>query len=113
MNEFELIGPPPKLPPKLTKLEQTSEQTGKGHPYSIVDEIEAPTLKKLVKAYVSGHPHLEQDNSVLTQAHPLLFETFKPVRNTGDRSCLYHALSLTLTGTETCTDLIRLLTAMP
>ena len=42
---------------------------------------------------------------------PSLFPNFKPVQTTGDGSCLYHALSLTLTGTEMhmCTDLLRLL----
>ena len=57
------------------------------------------------------HGHLEQDGSVLRLCHPLIFQTFKPVQTTasGDGSCLYHALSLTLTGTEMCTDLLRVL----
>lgn len=66
-------------------------------------------LNRLPYVYASQHTHLQQDNSVLTLNHPLLFHTFKPVQTTGDGSCLFHALSLTLTGTETCTDLMRLL----
>ena len=33
------------------------------------------------------------------------------IRTRGDGCCMYHALSLTLTGTQTITDLMRLLTA--
>lgn len=60
--------------------------------------------------YASEHTQLQQDSSVPSLCHPLLLHTFKPVHTTGDGSCLFHALSLTLTGTETCTDLLRLLT---
>ncbi len=67
-------------------------------------------LNSLPYVYASEYPHLQQCNPVLGLCHPLLFQTFKPVITTGDGSCLYHALSLTLTGTETCTDLLRLLT---
>lgn len=66
-------------------------------------------LNNLPHMYASQHTHLEQDVSVLGMTNPLLFQTFKPVQTTGDGSCLFHALSLTLTGTETCTDLLRLL----
>ena len=46
---------------------------------------------------------------MLGLSHPALFQVFKPVVTTGDGSCLFNALSLTLTGTETCSDLLRLL----
>ena len=68
-------------------------------------------LNSLPHVYASQQPHLQQDSSVLTLSHPVLFQTFKPVVTTGDGSCLYHALSLALTGTESCTLLMRLLTA--
>ena len=77
---------------------------------SIYDNI-VQHLNGLPDVYASQYPHLHKDNSILSLFHPLLFQTFKPVVTTGDGSCLFHALSLTLTGTETCTDLIRLLTA--
>ena len=55
------------------------------------------------------HAHLNKYCSVLGLSHPALFQIFKPVVTTGDGSCLFHALPLTLTGTETCSDLLRLL----
>ena len=70
-------------------------------------------LNALPPVYASEHGHLALDESVLRPCicHPLFFQTFKPVQTTGDGSCLYHALSLTLTGTEMhmYTDLLRLL----
>ena len=70
-------------------------------------------LNALPPVYASEHGHLALDESVLRlcTCHPLFFQTFKPVQTTGDGSCLYHALSLTLTRTEMhmCTDLLRLL----
>lgn len=59
--------------------------------------------------YALQHTQLQQDNTVLRLCHPLIFQTFKPIQTTGDGSCLYHALSLALIGTEACTDLLRLL----
>lgn len=58
-------------------------------------------LNGLPYVCASDHPYLQQDDSVLILAHPLLFQTFKPVATTGDSNCLYHTLSLALTGTET------------
>ena len=60
--------------------------------------------------YASQHAHFSVDQSVLCLAPPALFQILKPVVTTGDGSCLFHAFSLTLTGTESCSDLIRLLT---
>ena len=68
-------------------------------------------LNSLPHLYGSQQPQLHKDSSVLDLSHPLLFQTFKPVVTTGDGNCLYHALSLTLTGSESCTPLMRLLTA--
>ena len=73
---------------------------------SIVQE-----LNGLPHVYASQYPHLQQDPIILSLFHPVLFHTFKPVVTTGDGSCMYHALSLVLTGTETYTDLMRLLAA--
>ena len=72
---------------------------------SIVDGLNA-----LPQVYAAQHAHLSLDNQVLGLFHPALFQTYKPVYTTGDGNCLFHALSLALTGTESCTDLVRLLT---
>ena len=68
-------------------------------------------MQSLPHVYALQQPQLHKDSSVLDLSHPLLFQTFKPVVTTGDGNCLYHALSLTLTGSESCTPLMRLLTA--
>lgn len=81
-----------------------------GSEVAVYDNI-VQCLNSLPYVYASQHTHLQQDSSILTLGHPLLFQTFEPIETTGDGSCLFHALSLTLTGNETCTDLIRLLTA--
>ena len=72
---------------------------------SIVDGLNA-----LPQVYAAQHAHLSLDSKVLGLFHPALFQTYKPVYTTGDGNCLFHALSLALTGTESCTDLVRLLT---
>ena len=60
-------------------------------------------LNALPPVYASEHGHLALDESVLRLCHPIFFQTFKPVQTTGDGSCLYHALSLTLTKcVQTC-----------
>ena len=71
---------------------------------SIVQQLNA-----FPHVYASEHAQLSKECSVLGLSHPALFQVFKPVATTGDGSCLFHALSLTLTGTETCSDLLRLL----
>ena len=80
-----------------------------GNDAAVYDSI-VQQLNGLQYVYASQHSHLQEDSSVLRLCHPLIFQTFKPIQTTGDGSCMYHALSLTLTGTESCTDLLRLLT---
>ena len=45
------------------------------------------------------------------QCHPVLLETYKLVPTNGDGSCLYNGLSLTLTGSENSSKLLRVLCA--
>ena len=54
---------------------------------------------------------IQQDTRASNRCHPLLLQILKPVRTTGDGNCMYHALSLTLTGTEQFSHFIRLLCA--
>ena len=56
-------------------------------------------------------PSIQQDTCASNRCHPLLLQILKPIRTTGDGNCMYHALSLTLTGTEQFSHLIRLLCA--
>ena len=91
----------------LSQLSVNDRCSGLTGDAAIYDSI-AQHLNNLPFVYASDHPHLQQDSSVLTLGHPLLFETFKPIQTRGDGSCMYHALSLTLTGTQTYTDLMRL-----
>ena len=82
---------------------------GQLSPHSVVDICDLVGSDVAVCDYFG---HLALDESVLRLCHPHFFQTFKPVQTTGDGSCLYHALSLTLTGTEMCTDLLRLLAVL-
>ena len=68
-------------------------------------------LNNLSHVFASQYPNLQQDLSITRLAHPVLLKIFKPIITTPDGNCLYHALSITFSGTEALTDLIRLLIA--
>ena len=68
-------------------------------------------LNSLPFPYAKKFPAIHQDTCASNRCHPLLLQILKPVRTTGDGNCMYNALSLTLTGTEQFSDLIRLLCA--
>ena len=54
------------------------------------------------------HPNLVTNRSVSNLSHPLLLQTFKPIRTTGDGNCLYHAL---LRGSENILYLLKIVVA--
>ena len=68
-------------------------------------------LDSLPIPYASVLPDTIQDTCASIRCHPLLLQILKPVKTTRDGNCIYNALSLTLTGTERFTHLIRLLCA--
>ena len=68
-------------------------------------------LNSLSVQYADAHPNLTQDTYASSRCHPLLLQTLKPIETTGDGHCMYNALSLTSTGTEDFTHVIRLLRA--
>jgi hypothetical protein len=68
-------------------------------------------LNSLPCPYANMFPTIQQDTSASNRCHPLLLQILKPIRTTGDGNCMYNALSLTLTGTEQFSHLIRLLCA--
>ena len=68
-------------------------------------------LNSLPFPYANKFPAIQQDTCASNRCHPLLLQILKPVRTTGEGNCMYNALSLTLTGTEQFSDLIRLLCA--
>ena len=74
-------------------------------------ELTVNDLNSLPIPFVRVLPDVTQDTCASNTCHPLLLETLKPVLTTGDGNCMYNALSLTLTGTERFTHLIRLLCA--
>ena len=51
------------------------------------------------------------DSVASSQCHPLLLQTFKPVRTTGDGNCLFSAISITINGNESITHVLRVLWA--
>lgn len=57
--------------------------------------------------YADAFPDIIRDTCAFNRCHPLL-QILKPIRTTGDGNCMYNALSLTLTGAEHFTHLIRL-----
>jgi hypothetical protein len=61
--------------------------------------------------YANMFPTIQLDTCASNRCHPLLLQILKPIRTTGDGNCMYNALSLTLTGTEQFSHLIRLLCA--
>jgi hypothetical protein len=68
-------------------------------------------INHLPVQYAAFHPNLLPDRSVPNLSHPLLLQTFKPIRTTGDGNCLYHALSLALTGSEQISYLLKMVVA--
>ena len=74
-------------------------------------ELIVNDLNSLPIPFARALPDVTQDTCASNTCHPLLLETLKPVLTTGDGNCMYNALSLTLTGTERFTHLIRLLCA--
>lgn len=68
-------------------------------------------LNSLPFPYANKFPATNHDTCACNRCHPLLLQILKPVRTTGDGNCMYNALSLTLTGAEQFSDLIRLLCA--
>ena len=65
-------------------------------------------INHLPVQYATFHPVLVTD---LTLSHPLLMQTFKPIRTTWGGNCLYHALSLALTGSESISYLLKMVVA--
>ena len=76
-------------------------------------EAKVVELNSLATPFASDSVHhsLITDREPCQQCHPLLLETYRPVQTTGDGSCLYNALSITLTGSEKLCQLLRLLCA--
>ena len=74
-------------------------------------EFVVSELNSLPFPHVNMFPSILQDTCASNRCHPLLLQILKPVRTTGDGNCMYNALSLTLTGTEQFSRLIRLLCA--
>ena len=66
-----------------------------------VNEIHTP--------YAALHPELHRDSSACGQCHPLLLNVLKPVATTGNGNCAFNALSLTISGTEELSVVLRLL----
>ena len=54
---------------------------------------------------------LVTDRSEPHLSYPLLLQTFKPIRTTGDENCMYHALSLSLIGSENVSYLLKTVVA--
>ncbi len=67
-----------------------------------------PVLNSLPPVYLSTHPHLPCDSSAKAHCHPLLLETYRPIVTAGDNNCGFNAVSITLTGTQRYSLLIRL-----
>jgi hypothetical protein len=72
-------------------------------------EVIVRELNSFPLPYADAYPNIIQDTCASNRCHPLLLQILKPIRTTGDGNCMYNALSLTLTGTEHFTYLIRLL----
>ena len=68
-------------------------------------------INHLPVQYAAFRPNLVTDRSVPNLSHPLLMQTFKPIRTTGDGNCMYHAMSLALTGSENISYLLKMLVA--
>jgi hypothetical protein len=68
-------------------------------------------INHLPVQYAAFHPNLVSDRTVPNLSHPLLLQTFKPIRTTGDGNCLYHAISLALTGSENISYLLKMVVA--
>ena len=80
-----------------------------GHYYEQI--IILCALNSIPTPFANTQPTLQQDQQVVSTSHALLLKTFKPIQITGDGSCMYDALSVTLTGAEKWTQVLRLLTA--
>ena len=74
-------------------------------------EFVVSELNSLLFPHANMFPSILQDTCASNRCHPLLLQILKPVWTTGDGNCMYNALSLTLTGTEQFSHLIRLLCA--
>ena len=77
---------------------------------SILDQV-VQYLNSLPIPYANTLPDLCVDMCVQRECHPIFLQTFKPIATTGDGNRMYHALSLTLCGTEHLSVIISLLTA--
>ena len=66
-------------------------------------------LNALPTQFAQSHHNLRLDPQAAQQCHHLLLQTFKPVVTTGDGNCAFNALSLTLTGSQLLSGLVRLL----
>ena len=56
-------------------------------------EAISEAINSLPPVYANDFPALPRAVSVGNQCHPLMLQTYMPVLTTGDRDCMYHALS--------------------
>ena len=79
--------------------------------YSTTLESIVAGLNAFPMVYASTHAHLAQDVHAASHCHPLFLETYTPIVTSGDNSCGYNAISITLTGSQCFSALFRLLCA--
>ena len=62
----------------------------------------------ILTPYAALEPDLCQDLIASNQCHPILLQVLKPIETSGDGNCLFNALSLTITGNEHLSVVLRL-----
>ena len=106
-----LIEPPQEILAHLVLLASSQNVAAQFNSIRSALELIVNELNLLPLPYANAFSNIRQDMCASNQCHPLLLEILKPVQTTGDGNCMYNALSLSMTGTEHFTHLIRLLCA--